>query len=152
MRDWSLYTWLSWQMTTSKLLPKLVDFSHKRLSFLSDHCFVLTIYFKSSILVFLQKNPRISPWNNSTFLSLSLWHLMSNWHMSGAHVAHCPESNLKLGSGICPTSKLLRAGVNVGLGTDGAASNDDLDMLGEMRTSALVDKYKVEDPAITGAL
>ncbi|PRP75947.1 hypothetical protein PROFUN_01663 [Planoprotostelium fungivorum] len=70
---------------------------------------------------------------------------------SGASVAHCPESNLKLGSGICPTSKLIRAGVNVGLGTDGAASNDDLDMLGEMRTSALVDKYKVEDPALPGA-
>lgn len=65
-------------------------------------------------------------------------------------MAHCPESNLKLGSGICPTSKLLRAGVNVGLGTDGAASNDDLDLLGEMRTSALVDKYKREHTVLTG--
>lgn len=63
-------------------------------------------------------------------------------------MAHCPESNLKLGSGICPVSRLLKAGVNVCLGTDGPASNDDLDMLGEIRTSALVDKYRVEDPPL----
>jgi 5-methylthioadenosine/S-adenosylhomocysteine deaminase len=66
----------------------------------------------------------------------------------GVHVVHCPESNLKLGSGICPVSKLLAAGANVCLGTDGPASNDDLDMLGEMRTSALVDKYRIEDPPV----
>jgi 5-methylthioadenosine/S-adenosylhomocysteine deaminase len=53
---------------------------------------------------------------------------------------HCPESNLKLASGFCPTQKLLDAGINVALGTDGAASNNDLDMLGEMRTAALLGK------------
>lgn len=58
----------------------------------------------------------------------------------GAHVVHCPESNLKLASGFCPVDKLLKAGVNVALGTDGAASNNDLDMLGEMRTAALLSK------------
>jgi len=67
---------------------------------------------------------------------------------SGAHVIRCPESNLKLGSGICPVSKLLSKGVNVCLGTDGPASNDDVSLLGEMRTSSLVDKYRVEDPPV----
>ena len=59
---------------------------------------------------------------------------------SGASVVHCPESNLKLGSGFCQVSDLLDAGVNVALGTDGAASNNDLDMLGEMRSAALLAK------------
>jgi len=59
---------------------------------------------------------------------------------SGSHVVHCPESNLKLASGFCPVAKLLDAGVNVALGTDGAASNNDLNLLGEMRTAALLAK------------
>ncbi len=58
----------------------------------------------------------------------------------GAHVVHCPESNLKLATGFCPANGLLAAGVNLAIGTDGAASNNDLDMLGEMRTSALLAK------------
>jgi 5-methylthioadenosine/S-adenosylhomocysteine deaminase len=59
---------------------------------------------------------------------------------AGAHVLHCPESNLKLASGFCPVTRLLEAGVNVALGTDGAASNNDLDMFGEMRSAALLAK------------
>ncbi|WP_347987068.1 TRZ/ATZ family hydrolase [Methylomonas sp. AM2-LC] len=59
---------------------------------------------------------------------------------TGAHIVHCPESNLKLASGFCPVAKCLEAGINVALGTDGAASNNDLDMLGEMRTAALLAK------------
>lgn len=59
---------------------------------------------------------------------------------TGVNVTHCPESNLKLASGFCPVHKLVKAGVNVALGTDGAASNNDLDMLGEMRTAALLAK------------
>ena len=55
-------------------------------------------------------------------------------------VVHCPESNLKLASGLCPLHQLLEAGINVALGTDGAASNNDLDMIGEMRTAALLAK------------
>ena len=59
---------------------------------------------------------------------------------TGAHIVHCPESNLKLASGFCPVSACLEAGINVALGTDGAASNNDLDMLSEMRTAALLAK------------
>ena len=63
----------------------------------------------------------------------------------GAHVVHCPESNLKLASGFCPVAKLVAAGVNVALGTDGAASNNDLDMVQEMRTASLVAKAVARD-------
>ncbi len=59
---------------------------------------------------------------------------------AGVSVAHCPESNLKLASGFCPAEKLRRAGVNLALGTDGCASNNDLDMFGELRTAALLAK------------
>jgi 5-methylthioadenosine/S-adenosylhomocysteine deaminase len=64
---------------------------------------------------------------------------------SGSHVVHCPESNLKLASGYCPVNNLLNAGVNVALGTDGAASNNDLDMFGEMKTAALLAKGVAND-------
>ena len=67
----------------------------------------------------------------------------------GAHVVHCPESNLKLASGFCPLQKLLDANINVALGTDGAASNNDLDMFGEMRTAALLAKGVAND-AVAG--
>lgn len=65
---------------------------------------------------------------------------ISRYAESGAHIVHCPESNLKLASGFCQVSDCLNAGINVALGTDGAASNNDLNMLGEMRTAALLGK------------
>ncbi len=70
----------------------------------------------------------------------------------GASIVHCPESNLKLASGFCPVAKCLAAGVNVALGTDGAASNNDLDMLGEMRTAALVGKAVANDASAIPAM
>jgi 5-methylthioadenosine/S-adenosylhomocysteine deaminase len=62
-----------------------------------------------------------------------------------ASVVHCPESNLKLANGFCPVQRLLEAGINVALGTDGAASNNDLDLHGEMRTAALLAKAVAGD-------
>jgi 5-methylthioadenosine/S-adenosylhomocysteine deaminase len=58
----------------------------------------------------------------------------------GCHIAHCPASNLKLASGIAPVAQMLDAGINVGIGTDGAASNNKLDMFGDMRLAALLAK------------
>ena len=71
---------------------------------------------------------------------------------AGAHIVHCPESNLKLASGFCPVAKCIAAGVNVALGTDGAASNNDLDMFGEMRTAALLGKAVAGDASAIPAM
>ncbi len=71
---------------------------------------------------------------------------------SGAHIVHCPESNLKLASGFCQLAKCLAAGINVALGTDGAASNNDLDMFGEMRTAALLGKAVAADASAVPAM
>lgn len=70
---------------------------------------------------------------------------------TATHVLHCPESNLKLASGFCPVARLLAGGVNVALGTDGAASNNDLDLLAEMRTAALLAKGVSGDAAAVPA-
>ncbi|HEX7368736.1 MAG TPA: TRZ/ATZ family hydrolase [Rhodanobacteraceae bacterium] len=66
---------------------------------------------------------------------------------AGVSVVHCPESNLKLASGFCPAEKIRRAGVNLAIGTDGCASNNDLDMFGELRTAALLAKGVASDAA-----
>jgi len=63
----------------------------------------------------------------------------------GVSVIHCPESGMKLASGLCRVAELTAAGVNVAIGTDGAASNNDLDMFGEMRTAALLAKAQSGD-------
>jgi 5-methylthioadenosine/S-adenosylhomocysteine deaminase len=64
---------------------------------------------------------------------------------AGASIVHCPRSNLKLASGICPVAALHSAGVNVALGTDGAASNNRLDLWAELQTAALVGKLAASD-------
>ncbi len=69
----------------------------------------------------------------------------------GCSVAHCPSSNLKLASGFAPAGALVAAGVNLALGTDGAASNNRLDVLQEMRTAALLAKAVARDAAVLPA-
>ncbi|TQV84204.1 TRZ/ATZ family hydrolase [Exilibacterium tricleocarpae] len=71
--------------------------------------------------------------------------------LSGARAIHCPESNLKLASGFCPVARLLEAGITVALGTDSAASNNDLSLLGEMRTAALLAKGVASDARAVNA-
>ncbi len=79
-----------------------------------------------------------------SFLAVHMTQLSSEdiafYAQTGGHIVHCPESNLKLASGFCPVAKCLEAGINVALGTDGAASNNDQDMLAEMRVAALLAK------------
>ncbi|MBW1647258.1 MAG: amidohydrolase [Deltaproteobacteria bacterium] len=69
----------------------------------------------------------------------------------GVRVAHCVESNMKLASGVAPLPELLAAGVTVGLGTDGCASNNDLDLFGEMDTVAKLHKVQRLDPTVMDA-
>lgn len=66
-------------------------------------------------------------------------------------VAHCPESNQKLASGICPVEALISAGITVGLGTDGAASNNDLDLFQELRSASLLAKVQQLNPTALDA-
>jgi len=84
-----------------------------------------------------------------SFMAVHMTQLAGNeidlFAKSGAHIVHCPESNLKLASGFCPVAQCVSAGINVALGTDGAASNNDLDMFGEMRTAALLAKAVAGD-------
>lgn len=70
---------------------------------------------------------------------------------AAVNIVHCPESNLKLGNGICLVSRLFEHDINVALGTDGAASNNDLDLLGEARTAALLAKGASADPCVVSA-
>jgi 5-methylthioadenosine/S-adenosylhomocysteine deaminase len=72
---------------------------------------------------------------------------IANLAETGAQVVHCPQSNMKLASGACPVASLLEAGVNVGLGSDGAASNNDLNLFNEMHSAALLGKLTAADPS-----
>ncbi|MEM9209462.1 MAG: amidohydrolase family protein, partial [Pseudomonadota bacterium] len=87
---------------------------------------------------------------NGSLLAVHAVHLLdeeiSQMADAGVSVAHCPRSNLKLASGMARVQAMQAAGVNVALGTDGAASNNELDILGELRVAALLAKGVANDP------
>ena len=92
---------------------------------------------------------------NSQLLAVHAVHMsaaeIKEFAEAGVNIAHCPRSNLKLASGIAPVAKYREAGINVAIGTDGAASNNTLDMLSEMRMTALLAKASASDAAAVTA-
>jgi 5-methylthioadenosine/S-adenosylhomocysteine deaminase len=92
---------------------------------------------------------------NSSLLAVHAIHLTDTEVQrsadAGVCIAHCPTSNLKLASGIAPLARYRAAGINIGLGTDGAASNNVLDVLGEIRLAALLAKTRANDAAAVTA-
>ncbi len=109
-----------------------------------------------------EHNMPVVPWNaqhgilNTKLLAAHCVHIdrgeMYDLEKVGAGVAHCPTSNLKLSSGFAQTAQMLEMGLNVGVGTDGPASNNDLDMFEEMRLAALLAKTVANDPTVVPAL
>ncbi len=92
---------------------------------------------------------------NSSLLAVHAVHMnddeIARMAAAGVSIAHCPKSNLKLASGIAPVARYREAGVCVGLGTDGAASNNTLDMLSELQTAAQLAKVTSGNPATLNA-
>jgi len=92
---------------------------------------------------------------NASLLAVHAVHLtddeVARFAESGVNIAHCPRSNLKLASGIAPITRYRSAGINVAIGTDGAASNNVLDVLSEIRLAALLAKATSEDAAALSA-
>lgn len=87
----------------------------------------------------------LSPQFNTAHMTQLIDSEIEQIAQSGTHVIHCPQSNLKLASGVCPVVKLLNAGVNVAIGTDGAASNNDLDMLAEIQSAVWLSSRAIHD-------
>nr|MDJ0784034.1 8-oxoguanine deaminase [Desulfosarcinaceae bacterium] len=88
--------------------------------------------------------PDVSFAHGIHFTDAELDHLAA----SGTHIAHCPTSNMRLGSGICRVKEMLERGINVGLAVDGSASNDSSDMLGEVRNGLLLQRVRYGAAAI----
>ncbi|MEX1081534.1 MAG: TRZ/ATZ family hydrolase [Halofilum sp. (in: g-proteobacteria)] len=93
----------------------------------------------------LERLGLLSPAFSAVHMTSATGHEIAAIAQSGARVIHCPEANLKLASGFCPVKAFQDAGAEVALGTDGAASNNNLDMFGEMQTAALLGKAVAGD-------
>ena len=93
----------------------------------------------------LQKLGLISPSLAAVHMTQLEDHEIAAFAESGASVVHCPQSNLKLASGFCPVHRLAEAGINIAVGTDSAASNNDLNMFSEIKTAALLAKGVAQD-------
>lgn len=97
---------------------------------------------------------RLGVLDNDTLLVHAVWVDAEDIEIiarRNARIVHCPESNMKLASGVAPVPDFLAAGIPVGLGTDGCASNNDLDLWAEMDTAAKLHKVHRSDPTILGA-
>lgn len=97
---------------------------------------------------------KIGFWGNNVVAAHACWLSDTEIDILAKHkvsVAHCPTSNLKLASGIMPLSKLLKAGINICLGTDGPASNNSLDILGDLKIAALIHKWNEKNPEVANA-
>jgi len=103
------------------------------------HCRPLERFFRADLL-----NDKLSL-AHVVHLTQYEMHLLKD---NNVNVIHCPESNMKLGNGIANMARLAKMGINVALGTDGAASNNDLDMFGEMRSAALIAKGVTQNPTV----
>lgn len=95
----------------------------------------------------LQKLDLLSPRLTAVHMTQLLPDEISQIQERAVKVVHCPQSNLKLASGFCPVARLAENKIDLAIGTDGAASNNDLDMLSEMQTAALLAKCYGDDPA-----
>lgn len=93
----------------------------------------------------LKKKGLLSPRLNAVHMTQLTEQEMDWCAEYGVHIVHCPESNLKLASGFCNIALLVDKGINISIGTDGAASNNDLDMFAEMRQAALLAKAVAQD-------
>jgi 5-methylthioadenosine/S-adenosylhomocysteine deaminase len=149
----------AWYTATSELLRACADLARS---------FDVPLHTHISETLFEVENCReehnmpVVPWNaqhgilNTKLLAAHCVHIdrgeMYDLEKAGAGVAHCPTSNLKLSSGFAETAQMLEMGLNVGVGTDGPASNNDLDMFEEMRLAALLSKTVANDPTVLPAV
>ena len=148
-QPWHFHAWRrkgEWDMTRFAALPPMAHYFDDPSKLVLDPRRDLRVNVEHIVLENKERFP--APYNTmpdyqlQTFLNGAIANAaeIAQCAEAGVSVVHCAESNLKLASGFCPAEALRRAGVNLAIGTDGCASNNDLDMFGEMRTAALLAK------------